>query len=90
MQVAAPNDYFTYNPYDDTELPSSYASTTNFINVNTESLAAQAVGEYFGNVQVGEVLEGSSGARAVVKDRRILSDRLGQYKSSFFIPAPNV
>ena len=86
LQVAAPNDYFTYNPYDDTELPSSYASTTNFINVNTESLAAQAVGEYFGNVQVGEVLEGASGARAVVKDRRCISDRRGQYRASFFIP----
>ena len=86
LQVAAPNDYFTYNPYDDTELPSSYASTTNFININTESLAAQAVGEYFGNVQVGEVLQGASGARAVVKDRRCISDRRGQYRASFYIP----
>ena len=90
LQVSAPNDYFKYNPYDDTELPSSYASTTDFININTTSLAAQAQGEYFGNVQVGEVLEGASGARAVVKDRRCISDRRGQYRASFFIPNAGV
>ena len=71
-------------------MPSSYASTTAFLNIDTDSLAKQAVGDYYGNIQVGEILQGASGARAVVKDRRILSDRLGQYKSSFFIPAPNV
>ena len=86
LQVSAPNDYFVYNPYDDTELPTSYASTTNFININTTSLAEQTAGSYYGNVQVGEVLEGASGAKAVVKDRRCISDRRGQYRASFFIP----
>ena len=86
LQVAAPNDYFVFNPYDDTELPTSYASTTNFININTTSLAEQTAGSYYGNIQVGEVLEGASGAKAVVKDRRCISDRRGQYRASFFIP----
>ncbi len=90
LEVAAPNDYFVFNPYDDTELPTSYASTTNFLNINTTSLAEQTAGSYYGNVQVGEVLEGASGARAVVKDRRCISDRRGQYRASFFIPNAGV
>ena len=90
LKVAPSDDYYKFNPYDDTEMPSSYASTTAFLNIDTDSLAKQAVGDYYGNIQVGEILQGASGARAVVKDRRILSDRLGQYKSSLFIPPPNV
>ena len=90
FRVGSPNDFFKWNPYDDTDMPSSYSSTTNFINVDTESLAAQAVGQYYGNIQVGEVLLASSGARAVVRDRRLITDRLGQWKGSLFIPPPQV
>ncbi|BCU95659.1 MAG: hypothetical protein CM15mV10_0310 [uncultured marine virus] len=90
FRVSAPNDFFTWNPYDDTDMPSSYSSTTNFINVDTDSLAAQAVGQYYGNIQVGEVLVGTSGARAVVRDRRLMTDRLGQWKGSLFIPPPQI
>ena len=32
----------------------------------------------------------TSGARAVVKDRRLISDRFGKLKASFFIPNPGV
>ena len=41
-------------------------------------------------MQVGEILTGASGAKAVVKDRRVLSDRLGQFSGSFFIPNPGI
>ena len=41
-------------------------------------------------MQVQEVLVGTSGARAVVKDRRLISDRFGKLKASFFIPNPGV
>ena len=90
FRVAAPNDVYKYNPYDDTELPSSYASTTAFLNIDADASAQQASGAYFGNVQVGEVLIGTSGAKAVVKDRRLVSDRFGKMQSSFFIPRTNV
>ncbi|AFB15365.1 hypothetical protein RW01021201_089 [Synechococcus phage S-RIM8] len=89
FRVASPNDYHTYSPYDDSELPASYSSTSNFINVDTLALAAQAQGAYYGNIQVGEVLRGESGATAVVANRRIISDRLGQFRGSLFIPNPN-
>ena len=90
FRVAEPNDHHKFNPYDDSEMPSSYSSTSNFINVDTLALAAQAQGEYFGNIQVGEVLRGASGATAVVANRRIISDRLGQFRGSLFIPNPNL
>ena len=90
FEVDPANNFYEYNPYDDTEMPSSYSSTTNFINIDTDKLAAQAVGDYFGNFQVGEVLVGASGAKAVVRQRRLVTDRLGQWKGSFFIPDPGV
>ena len=90
FKVANPNDFYQYSPYDDSTLPSSYASTTEYLNIDTDALAKQAVGQYYGNMQVGEVLEGTSGAKAVVKDRRLISDRFGKMKASFFIPRPGV
>ena len=90
LRVSALNDFYKFNPYDDTELPTSYASTTAYLSIDTEALAAQAVGQYYGNIQVGEILVGTSGARAVVKDRKFLTDRLGQWRGSFFIPNPGV
>ena len=88
LKVSAPNDHFKFNPYDDTEMPTSYSSTTNFLNIDTESMAKQAVGDYYGNVLEDEILEGASGARAVVERKRIVTDRIGQYRGSFFIPSP--
>ena len=90
FKIAAPNDFYKFNPYTDAEMPSSYSSTTEYININTEDLAAQAVGSFYGNFEVGELLVATSGATAVVKDRRLLTDRLGQWRGSLFIPNPSV
>ena len=90
LRVANPDDLYINNPYDDTAMATSYASTTAFLNIDTDALAAQAVGQFFGNVQVGEVLVADSGARAVVKDRRLVSDRFGKMQASFFIPPASV
>ncbi len=90
LRIAAPNDFYDFNPYTDVAMPTSYSSTTDFVNLDTDSLAAQAVGQYFGNIQVGELLVAASGATAVVKDRRLLTDRLGQWKGSLFIPQPSI
>tara|TARA_S200002703_G_scaffold40971_1_gene35655 strand:- start:5808 stop:13097 length:7290 start_codon:yes stop_codon:yes gene_type:complete len=88
MRVASPNSWYEFNPYDDTELPSSYSSTTNFVNLDVYSSALQTRGRYFGNFQVGEVIVGTSGARAVVRTRRHITDRFGKYRGTFFIPSP--
>ena len=91
LRVVAPNDGLTTNPYTATNdtLPDSYASQTAVLNIDTNRMAAQTQGRAYGNVAVGEVLVGrTSGARAVVKDRRLISDLLGIVKGTFFIPNP--
>ena len=92
MQVSAPDaNGYSQNPYDRTALPTSYSSNTNFLNINMNVMAAQANGDFFGNFQVGEILVGqSSGARAFVKDRRIITDERGHCEGLLFIPRPNV
>jgi len=89
MQITRPNGWYEFNPYDDTELPESYSATTNFINLNVYNSALQTRGRFFGNFQVGEVIVGSSGARAVVRRRRIITDRFGKFRGTFFIPPPS-
>ena len=90
FEVAKPDDFFETNPYTNEAMPTdSYSSTTNFININTKSLAEEAVGDYYGNFNVGDLIVGmTSGARAVVENRRVISDKLGQFAGSFFIPNP--
>ena len=91
FRVAAPNDGMTTDPYSSTNdpLPDSYASQTTVINIDTDVLAATVNPNFYGNFSVGEVLVGNtSGARAVVKDRRLISDLVGSIKGAFFIPNP--
>jgi len=91
FRVAAPNDGMTTDPYSATNdiLPDSYASQTTVINIDTDVLAATVNPNFYGNFSVGEVLVGNtSGARAVVKDRRLISDLVGSIKGAFFIPNP--
>ena len=90
LRVANPDDLYVNNPYDDTVMATSYASTTAYLNIDTDALASNAVGQFYGNIQVGEVLVADSGARAVVKDRRLVSDRFGKMQASFFIPPASV
>ena len=92
MQVSAPDvNGYSQNPYDRTALPTSYSSNTNFLNINLNVMSAQANGEFFGNFQVGEILVGqTSGARAYVKDRRIVTDERGHCEGLLWIPRPNV
>jgi len=91
FRVAAPNNGLTTNPYSATNdtLPDSYASQTTVINIDTDVLATTVNPNFYGNFSVGEVLVGrTSGARAVVKDRRLISDLVGSIKGAFFIPNP--
>ena len=92
MQVSAPDSNgYSQNPYDRTALPTSYSSNTNFLNINLNVMSAQANGDFFGNFQVGEILVGqTSGARAFVKDRRIITDDRGHCEGLLWIPSPAV
>ena len=89
--IAAANDGYKTDPYGvgTATLAESYASQTPYINIDTASLSESVNPNYYGNMNVGEVLVGqTSGARAVVKDRRLLTDNVGSFKGSFFIPNP--
>ena len=91
FKVAAANDAYKTDPYGTGEatLAESYASTTPFLNIDTQGLAETVNPNFFGNMQTGEVLVGqTSGGRAVVKDRRLLTDNIGNFRGSFFIPNP--
>lgn len=91
MRLMAPNNGFTTSPYDNSALPGSYASTTNVINIDTAAMATQVNGAFFGNPVQGEVLVGqTSGARAVVKEKRLISDQSGNLTGVFFVPNPSI
>ena len=87
-KVALLNDGYRFNPYTSEELLDVYSSETEFLNIDIDSLAEQVSSEYFGNIQVNYVITGiSSGARAVIKDRRLITDPRGSFKGVFFIPS---
>ena len=78
-----PNDQHKNNPYTDADISAvtDYTANLGWINLDTGSLAAQALGAYSGNPIPGEILVGeSSGARAKVKERRLITDASGFVK----------
>jgi hypothetical protein len=87
-KVLAPNNGLKYNPYTDIELPATYTSTSTFLNIDTEAMASQANGDYSGNAEIGMYLIGvTSGARAIIRNKRFITDRKGTLKGVFFIPS---
>tara|TARA_B100002019_G_scaffold104602_1_gene89984 strand:- start:3201 stop:10820 length:7620 start_codon:yes stop_codon:yes gene_type:complete len=91
LKVVAPNDGYKTNPYGKgTEaLPTSYSSQTAYLNHDITAISENISPDYFGNMQVGEILVGqTSGARAVVSDRRLLTDNVGNIQGTFFVPSP--
>ena len=91
IKVAPANDGMKTDPYGTgaNTLAESYASQTAFLNIDVTAMAESVNPNFFGNVVVGEVLVGqTSGARAVVRDRRLLTDNIGNLKGTLFIPSP--
>lgn len=88
--VSAPNDEYRYNPYTDLELPDVYSANTAYLNVDTHRLAQTVDGDYYGYITVGAIIEGDlSGAKAIIRDRRLLTDRRGSLRGAFYIPSPS-
>ncbi len=91
LKVVAPDDGLKTNPYGKgTEvLPTSYSSQTAYLNHDISAISETVSPDYFGNIQVGELLTGqTSGAVAVVQDRRLLTDNVGNLQGCLFIPSP--
>jgi len=73
-----------------TDMPATYSSTSTILNVDTKSMSDQAQGDYFGYAATGMELRGStSGATAVISDKRMISDLGANMIASFYIPNPN-
>ena len=86
-----PTVTYTTNPYSTTEnIPTSYSASSKILNIDIESLCAEAQGLYSGYLTTGMKLVGqSSGAVTYVKDLRLISDINGFLSGSFFLKDPN-
>ena len=92
LRILEPNDNYTTNPYTNVNISSvsDYTANLGWINLDTSALAAQALGAYAGNPIPNEILVGqSSGAKAKVKERKLITDPSGFLKGTFFIPDPS-
>jgi hypothetical protein len=90
-EIMAPNHDWRSNPYTEQDLPSEYSAQTDVLNININTLAEEVSGQYFGQAEIGMLLVGmTSSARAIVKDKKIITDRTGKFMGSFFIPNGNI
>ena len=73
-----------------TDMPATYSATSTILNVDTKSMSDQAQGDFYGYINTGMELRGAtSGATAVVSNRRLISDLGANLIGSFYIPNPN-
>ena len=92
-KVLRPNNVYKTNPYEgngSVTMPKSYSGTYAYLNNNSYEPSRKVKGTSYGAIRVGEVLKGEkSRARAIVKDRRFITDINGFIRGSFFIPRPH-
>ena len=86
----SPTQVFVKNPYNTSEnIPISYSTTSQILNVDTASLELQSSSGFYGYVTPNMQLVGqASGAIAVVKDVRLITDDAGTVIGSLYIPNP--
>ena len=87
---SAPTLTYTTNPYDPTvTIPSTYSASSTVLNIDTASLAEEAQGRFFGRIDTQTVLVGeTSGAIATIPNVRLITDRVGSVRGTFFIRNP--
>jgi hypothetical protein len=88
----SPSTTYSKNPYDvNSTIYSNYSSTSTILNVDIKSLQLQSESQYYGYISTGMRLVGkTSGAIAIVKDIRVISDSSGTFIGSLFLPDPLV
>ena len=87
----SPTVIYNINPYDKNEtIPAAYSATSKILNLDVNSLCAEAQGLYSGYLVTGMKLVGqTSGAVAYVKQLRLISDNYGDLQGAFFLRDPN-
>jgi len=85
-----PSREYAVNPYDSKQIiPRNYSQSSTILNVDTNSMAREAIGQYFGRVEVGCILFGrTSNASARVTRIRLMTDNFGDLLGSFFLRDP--
>jgi hypothetical protein len=84
-----PTDTFDRNPYDREQIiPQEYSDSSTLLNIDTYSLSSDNSGNYNGVLKTGMILTGkNSKAQAIVKNIRLITDRIGTIIGSFYVPS---
>jgi hypothetical protein len=86
-----PSETFEFNPYNQQPFEERYTRSSDILNVDTRSLQLDSESKFYGQVVPNMVLVGkTSGARALVKRVRLVSDNSGTLIGSFYVPDPNI
>ena len=81
-----PTGTYAKNPYTGEILQSDYSQTSTVLNVDLSSLSSITLPEYYGYVTANMTLVGqTSGAKATVKDPRLVSNENGLVQAAFYI-----
>ncbi len=89
--ISSPTTSYRLIPYNQQPPSITYSSSSNYLNIDTNSLQLPSDSSSYGKVAVGMILEGStSKARARITNVRLISDNYGNLIGSLFIPDPSV
>jgi hypothetical protein len=86
--ITNPTKEYNTNPYSiNSIIPNNYSTTSTILNIDIDSLASNTRRMYSGNISKGMILVGeTSGAKAKVKDVRVITNESGEFIGSLFIP----
>ena len=81
-----PAGIYERNPYTGEILQSNYSQTSSILNIDLSSLSSITLPEYYGYVVANMTLVGqTSGAKATVKEPRLVSNQNGLLQAAFYI-----
>ena len=85
-----PTREYAVNPYNFSQsMPRNYSASSTIMNVDTNAMSRQAIGKYFGRVEIGCTLYGrTSNAVATVSNIRLRSDNFGDLLGCFYLRDP--
>ena len=85
-----PSREYAVSPYNFSQsMPRNYSASSTVLNVDTNAMSREAIGEYFGRVEVGCVLYGrTSNAVANVTRVRLRTDNFGDLLGCFYLRDP--
>jgi len=85
-----PSEVYEENPYNLEEvIPTNYSSSSTILNMDVETLSLKSEGNYWGRFRTkGKIVGQTSGAVAYVSSKTLVTDDVGTFLGSFYIPNP--